>query len=285
MGKELSIVIIDYKSTDFAIRLISDLSRHLINIRYEIIVVDNDPRSGGAKKIKKAYRALKNLKVIKARKNLGFGAGNNLGAKAASGDYLLFLNPDMRVVDNSIEKMFDFLVKHAEIGALTCLLHQPDARTLQRHFFGRFQNLLTVFLRRQAGKMPATHDEFFYTDMVTGAALMVKREIFQRLGGFDEKFFMYLEDEDLCRRLSKADYKNAVFTEARLIHFEGKSSTSLQKKKYYYASQEYYWQKWYGGFLTAIMKVLRYPYILCQKIQMSRLPTRQAKSQCQINSK
>jgi len=283
-GIELSIIIVDYKSTDFVIKLISDLSKHLLTVRFEVIVVDNDSKSSAAGKIKKAHHNLKNLKIIKAEKNLGFGAGNNLGVKEASGEYLLFLNPDVKVVDDSIVKMLDFLVKHTEIGALTCLLYQPagaepacrtdrasagrrDAKNFQRHFFGRFQTLLTVLLRRQAGKIPIIHDEFFYCDMVTGAVMMIKSEIFQRLGGFDENFFMYIEDEDLCRRLVKADYKNAVLTSARLIHYEGQSSTSLEKKKYYYKSQDYYWQKHYGNFQTAIMKALRYPYILWQKMK------------------
>ena len=274
MDKELSIITVDYKSSDFTGNLIADLEKHLTGVSYEIIVVDNDPDGGGAKKIKKTQRK---IKIIKAKENRGFGAGNNLGAKSAKGKYLLFLNPDIKVVDDSIEKMLDFISKHAEIGALICLLYQRDAKTFQRHFFGRFQNLLTVLLRRQAGRLPAisdlssssltrgsTNSNFFYSDMVSGAAMMVKREIFERTGGFDENFFMYFEDEDLCRRLSDSGYKNAVLSTARLIHYEGQSSTSLKKKKFYYKSQNYYWQKHYGRFLTILMKILRAPYILLQ---------------------
>jgi len=288
MGKELSIIIVDYKSSDFIIKLISDLSKHLSNLTYEVRVVDNNPKGTGAKKITRAHHALKNLKIIKAKKNLGFGAGNNLGAKAAKGKYLLFLNPDIKIIDNSIERMLDFMVKHAEIGALTCLLYQPtfakaaadkrDGKTLQRHFFGDFQNFAGITIKRWRGREVDLSKDFFYTDMVTGAALMIRRNLFEKLGGFDEHFFMYIEDDDLCYRLKNLGYKNAVLTTARLIHYEGQSSTSLEKKKYYYQSQNYYWQKHYGRFQTALMKILRYPYILWQKIQMSRLPARQAKS-------
>ena len=264
MGKvELSIIIVDYKSSDFTIELISDLSKHLTSATYEVVVVDNDP-TGGAKKIKKAHPG---TKIIKAEKNLGFGAGNNLGAKAATGEYLLLLNPDIHLVDNSIEKMLDFISKHAEIGVLTCLLYGRDAKNLQRHFFGRFQTLSTILLRRQAGRLPVTHDEFFYCDMVTGAALMTRRKLFEKLGGFDENFFMYIEDDDLCRRAQNLGYKNAVLTTARLIHYEGQSSTSNEKKEFYYKSQNYYWQKHYGRFQTALMKILRYPYVWWQKMK------------------
>lgn len=281
---ELSIIIVDYKSADFTIDLISDLKKHLSNLTpaspaggYEVRVVDNNPQGNAAKKIKKAHPDARNLKIIKAKKNLGFAAGNNLAAKEAGGEYLLLLNPDIHLVDNSIEKMLDFVSKQAEIGALTCLLYQKDAKNLQRHFFGNFQSLATVLLRRQAGlpaealakagKMPATHDESFYCDMVTGAALMVRRKLFEEIGGFDENFFMYIEDEDFCRRLQNLGYKNAVLTTARLIHYEGQSSTSFEKKQFYYKSQDYYWQKHYGRFKTALMKIIRAPYVWYQKMK------------------
>lgn len=269
-GTELSIIIVDYKSSDFTIDLISDLKKHLSNVKYEIIVVDNDPDKDGGKKIK---GACPNINIIKAKKNLGFGAGNNLGAKAATGKYLLLLNPDIHLIDNSIEKMLDFISKHAEIGALTCLLYQRDAKSLQRHFFGRFQSFSTVILRRQAGHLSfpknrkSIDSNFFYTDMVTGAALMVRRKLFQEVGGFDQNFFMYIEDDDLCRRLFDLGLKNAVLTTARLIHYEGKSSTSFEKKQFYYQSQDYYWQKHYGSFQTTLMKIVRSPYLFWQKMK------------------
>ena len=113
MGKlELSIIIVDYKSSDFTIELIKNLQDKLSDLQYEIIVVDNNPNGEADKKIREAYKNFSNLKVLKAKKNLGFGAGNNLGAKEAKGEYLLLLNPDTKIVDISIQKMHDFLSMH-----------------------------------------------------------------------------------------------------------------------------------------------------------------------------
>ena len=264
-GIELSVIIVDYKSTDFTIRLVADLLTKLSKLRFEIIVVDNNPESRADKKIRGHFKD-DNLKVIKAKKNAGFGSGNNLGAVDATGEFLLLLNPDTEIVDGAIETMLNFLAKHPEIGALTPLIYQRDGKTLQRHFFGRFQTLANMLTRRQAGVMAKNPPKFFYAEMITAAALMIRSELFEKLSGFDQNFFMYLEDEDLCRRISKLGLKNAVLTSAKIIHLEGQSSTSFEKKKFYYKSQDYYWQKHYGRFLTVVMKIVRFPYIIFQRI-------------------
>jgi len=198
---------------------------------------------------------------------MGFGAGNNLGAKIAKGEYLLLLNPDIHLIDNSIEKMLDFLSRHSEIGALSPLLYQKDGKTLQKHFFGNFQSLVGITIKRWQGKEANLNADFFYTDMVSAATLMIKRELFEKVDGFDQNFFMYIEDDDLCRRISDLGYKNAVLCGAKVIHFEGQSSTSFEKKKYYYKSQNYYWQKHYGPAKTFLMKIFRVPYIWLQNIK------------------
>ncbi len=268
MGKlELSIIIVDYKSSDFTIDLIKNLHEKLYDLQYEIIVVDNNPINKADEKIREAYKNFSNLKVLKAKKNLGFGAGNNLGAKEAKGEYLLLLNPDTKIVDNSIQKMLDFLSKHPEVGALSPLLYQKDQKTLQKHFYGDFQSLAFVTIKRWKGNVPKKIEHnFFYVDMVSGAALMIRHLLFKKIDGFDENFFMYIEDDDLCRRVAELGLKNAVITSAKIIHFEGQSSTSMEKKKFYYKSQDYYWQKHYGLAMTQLMKVLRAPYIWWQRL-------------------
>ena len=264
---ELSIIIVDYNSSQFTIDLIKNLEEKLTDLRFEIIVVDNNPNSNDDKKIKETHKNLKKLEIIKAEKNLGFAAGNNIGAKKARGEYLLLLNPDTKIIDDSIQKMLDFIVKHPEIGALTPLLIQRDEKTLQRHFYGDFQSLSSVIIKRTRDRsLKGNGEDFFYVDMASGAALMIRRSIFKQVGGFDENFFMYIEDDDLCRRIAELGLKNAVMTSAKIIHFEGQSSTSMEKKKFYYKSQDYYWQKHYGPAMTQLMKILRAPYIWWQTL-------------------
>ncbi|MFA4995819.1 MAG: glycosyltransferase family 2 protein [Patescibacteria group bacterium] len=259
--KDLSIIIVHHKSKNITLDCIKSIREQIFGISHEVIVVDNSENT--------EYR-IQNTDISKIlgpstfcllpSANKGFGAGNNLGASKANGEYLLLLNPDTIVFDNSIEKMLSFIKKHDEIGALTCLLG-PDKKTLQKNFFGRFQSLLSVTFRHYNYQKVDLSREFFYTDIVTGAALMIKKEIFEKVGRFDERFFMYLEDDDLCKRLVDAGYKNAVLNTAKIIHLEGKSiSKNAERKKIYYQSQNLYWQKHNGLLPTIIMRVIRWPY-------------------------
>jgi len=266
---ELSIIIVDYKSQTFSLPLITDLRKQLKGIKFEIIVVDNYPDGNADDEFRKAFDADKRVKIIKAEKYNGYGSGNNLGAKEAGGKYLLLLNPDTKICDEAIEKMLDFLAKHGEIGALSPLIMQADGKNLQRDFFANYQRLTGITVKRwneKNAKIDKSGD-FFYVDMVTGASLLIRREIYQKIDGFDENFFMYIEDDDFCRRVAKLGYRNAVLKTAKIIHLEGKSSTPFARKKYYYKSQNYYWQKHYGRFQTILMKIIRWPYVLYQKVK------------------
>lgn len=251
---ELSIIIVDYNCRQYIKKCIESISRFL-NDNYEIIVVDNNSLENFTAEYEKLN---KQVKTFYLKENKGFGAANNFGAKQARGKYLLLLNPDTYLVDNSICSAISFLNFHPEIGAMTCLLYQDDEKTLQNNFFGNFQNLLTLIFKRKLSISPET--EYFYTDIVTGAALFIERKKFNQIHGFDENIFMYLEDDDLCKRLVKCGYKNAVYKKAKIIHLEGKSfKNNKTKKRMYYKSQNYYWKKHKGLIASLLMCFLRLP--------------------------
>lgn len=255
---KLSIIVVDYNSSKYIVPCLNSIKQFLSGIEFEVIIVDNcSPENHG----EEYKQILSNVKYFRLDQNLGFGGGNNYGAKQASGDYLLLLNPDTLLVDDSVQKMVSFLDFHDEIGALTCLLYN-DEKTMQKNFFGKFQSLGSLVLRHYNYQKIDQSKEFFYTDIVTGAAFMIKKERFLQAGGFDEKIFMYLEDDDLCKTLVDLGYKNAVLNTARIIHLEGKSAAARQRKIYYYESQDYYWRKHNGIFAALIMKIIRYPYKL-----------------------
>ena len=204
MKKDLSIIIVHHKSKDITLNCLKSIKENLSGVNFEIIIVDNSEKT--------EYR-IQNTDISKIfdtfifyllrSNNNGFGAANNLGEKQAKGEYLLLLNPDTLVFDNSIEKMLSFIKKHDEVGALTCLLG-PDDKKLQKDFFGKFQSLGSITIRKYYFNKIDQTGEFFYTGIVTGAAFMIKKDLFERIGGFDERFFMYLEDDDLCKRLVDA---------------------------------------------------------------------------------
>ena len=254
---KLSIIIIDFNSSQYIESCLKSLNGFAPSLPYEIIVVDNASLENHLESYKQINHVVKTYRLDK---NIGFGAANNFAVEQSTGEYILLLNPDTLIVDDSIDTMAKFLELHQEIGALTCLLYGKDKKTLQRHFFGKFQSLLGLTLRHYNYQKVEKDKEFFYTDIVTGACLMIRRDLFKKVGRFDENIFMYLEDDDLCKRLVDYGYKNAVLNAAKIIHLEGKSSNRREKKKYYFASQNYYWQKHNGYFATLMMKALRFPF-------------------------
>ena len=262
---ELSIILVDYKSKTLLFESLKSIKEHVKNISYEIIVVDNNQEQESKIFDNELHAILPTANcLLLTADNRGFGFANNLAAKNAKGEYLLLLNPDTLIYDDSINKMLTFIKNHDEIGALSCLMG-PDKKTLQKNFFGKFQSLASVTIRRYNYQKIDTSKSFFFTDIVTGACLMIKKEVYDKTGGFDEKFFMYLEDDDLCKRLVDAGYKNAILNTARIIHLEGKSiSKNAERKKVYYKSQDLYWQKHNGTVPTLIMKLLRWPLKILQ---------------------
>ncbi len=253
---KLSIIIVDYNSSSQIKACLNSILEFRPDFDFEIIIVDNASTENHLNDYEKISDTVSTFRLDK---NLGFGGGNNFGAGRAKGEYLLLLNPDTLIIDDSIQKMCTFAQGHHEIGALTCLLYQEDEKTLQKNFFGAFQSLAGLTFRRYNYKKIDPKKEFFYTEIVTGAALMIRRSLFEEIEGFDEEFFMYLEDDDLCKRLADKGYKNAVLSTAKIIHLEGKSSTNKQKKKWYYNSQDYFWKKHYGVGPSMIMKIIRWP--------------------------
>jgi len=248
---DLSIIIVNYFTSSYLSKCLRTLYEHTKGLNFEVIIVDNSASPNELAKLKKLEKLYGSLKIIADSRNSGFGAGNNLGVKYAKVKYLLLLNPDTEIVDDSIGKMLKFLKYHKEIGALTCLLYQKDKKTLQRAFFGKFQNLSTLTIRRYNYQKVDIGQEFFYTDIVTGAALMMKKSLYEKLDGFDERFFMYLEDDDLCKRLYDLGYKN-----------EGASATKKTRSKYYFESQKLFFRKHNGLLATLALRLLRFPYRL-----------------------
>lgn len=263
--KDLSIIIVHHKDTAITLDCLRSIEKNVRGISYEVVMVDNSQKLENRIKNSELGKILSAPHSLLPTSNNGFGPANNLAAKKANGEYLLLLNPDTLIFDDSIQKMLSFIKKHDEIGALTCLLG-PDKKKLQTDFFGTFQSLGSITIRKYYFNKIDQTGEFFYTGIVTGAAFMIKKDLFEEIGGFDERFFMYLEDDDLCKRLVDAGYKNAVLSTAKIIHLEGKSiSKNKDRKRIYYRSQDLYWQKHNGFLPTLIMRIIRFPYKLIKQ--------------------
>lgn len=265
---KLSIIIINHNTPDLVYNCVRSIKKYLHNISYEIIVVDNGSKEGlrvqdlGLGKVLPTA----DCQLLALKENLGFGKGNNLGAKKAKGQYLWFLNSDTLLIDSSIEKLLDFLDQKKEIGIASPILYNDiECKKIQPFFFAKFQSLSNLIIRRNRPKMidPSTGEEFFETDVVVGASLFIKKEIFDKVGGFDKNIFMFFEDDDLCFRVKKLGFRVVVYCRSKIVHLQGKSiNKNSSRKTLYYQSQAYFWNKHYGFFPTLIMRILRWPYKL-----------------------
>ncbi|MDD5625873.1 MAG: glycosyltransferase family 2 protein [Patescibacteria group bacterium] len=255
----ISIIIVNYNAQDWLEDCLRSILKYSADIKLEIIVIDNNSTDESKKFIREKFST---IKLIESDKNSGFGQANNQAAEIATGDILFFLNPDTLIQENIFQKIINAFEQDSKIGIVAPQLVLPD-NSLQPWAYGKEEGIMGIIKNKfknnlSAHQLANLSAEF---DWVSGAALAIRRDIFEKINGFDEKFFMYFEDKDLCLRVKKLDYKIAVLPDAKIIHFGGKSSGGdKQRKKLYYQSQNYFWRKHYGFFKSVLMRLIRWPY-------------------------
>jgi GT2 family glycosyltransferase len=195
----------------------------------ELILVDNDSRDGVPPAIERAHAHDARLKVIYNRKNMGFGPAVNVGAKQALGHSLLVLNPDCIVQDDDLHRLLAILAdrpKAGLIGAVVCDDDgRPDPASWRRDPLLR-RSLNSMFGRggEKVNMEQAIPAEVIEVEAVSGALMLLTREMFQRVGGFDEEYFLHCEDLDLCRRVRDIGYQVLLAGDIRVHHGKGSSS-------------------------------------------------------------
>ena len=227
---KLSIVILTFNTKDLTcecLRSISELyEKELKSGEFEIILVDNASIDKTADAVLNLKPKIPNLKVIQNKENVGFSKGNNIGVKNAVGEFVLFLNSDTQVKDKGLLKMAEFLDNNKHIGILGGKLENADGST--QASVGKFYSILNLFILLfgggRAGLLRSSPARISKVDWVSGACLMVKRETFEKIGRFEEKLFMYMEDQELCFRAKKAGYKTYYYPFISLLHKERGSS-------------------------------------------------------------
>lgn len=225
---DLSIIILSFNTKELTIACINSIiaqyKQELDNSQFEIVVVDNASTDATAEAVEKLKTS--NVKLIKSAENLGFSKGCNLGAKNASGEYLLFLNSDTEIKDQGFVKMVDFLRKNPNVGILGGALKNEDGSA--QPSTGKFYNLFNLFLAmaglERMGFLRESPRQIKKVDWVMGASLMTSRKIFEKIGGFEKELFMYAEDMELCYRANKKGFSTYFFPEVMLFHKERGSS-------------------------------------------------------------
>ncbi|HOZ95334.1 MAG TPA: glycosyltransferase family 2 protein [Niabella sp.] len=237
----LSIIYINYNSTDFILQSIKSLYQYGLNIPHEIIVVNNSPEDLSVIEIKKNFE---NTLLLETGYNAGFARANNCGLELASGDIVLLLNPDTYVVDNSIEQLY-LSFSSSDLGAATLQLYFEDGSKQLSAFYnvkGGLNTLLplpgvgTILRKINNGlRIKKTYadtetPQMVEVDWIHGACLMFRKEILKITGSLDEDFFLYSEEIEWCGRIKK-QYKIGFYNYYKLIHLEGKSSGQLFNNK------------------------------------------------------
>lgn len=180
-------------------------------ISYEVFVVDNASKDDSPMLIKRDFPW---IILIKNRENLGFAKANNKALKHSKGRYVYFLNPDTQVKEGAFETMVSFMDVHPEVGLAGSRLVNPDGSpqpSVEEHYPGERQ------ARRDLSGLKGN------IAWVMGASMIARKEILDRLGGFDERYFLYGEDQDLCLEIRKAGWIIGFIPEAVVVHWEGQS--------------------------------------------------------------
>ncbi|MDD5172640.1 MAG: glycosyltransferase family 2 protein [Patescibacteria group bacterium] len=233
---ELSIIILNYNHKNLLKNCLKSLQEASIKSSYELIITDNGSNDQSQEFLSQLKKGNSEIKVIFNSKNLGYSRANNQAIKLAQGKYILILNPDIIVFPQSIDKLKEFLQENSQVGVVGPQLLNPD-KSIQ-YSCCRFPNLLTPLLRRTfLGCRPwfkkelghylmfdFDHQQTREVDWLIGASLMIKKEVFEKVGLFDERYFAYFEDVDFCRRVREAGFKVIYFPQTQMIHFHQRLS-------------------------------------------------------------
>ncbi len=229
---DLSIIILNYNTKDLILECISSIRQQykdqFDNEKFEIIVVDNNSTDESLSFLRK-FR-FNGFNLIETKENLGFSNGCNLGAKNAKGEYLLFLNSDTQIKDQGFLKMFNFLKDKEKIGILGGKLKNADGSSqLSGGKFYNIPNLLLMLLGMEKfASLRQSPNKIQKIDWVSGACLMVKKSVFEKIGGFEKNIFMYMEDMELCFKAKKRGLDTYFYPEIMLYHKElGSSNRSF----------------------------------------------------------
>lgn len=260
----ISIITLNYKKKELTIACLTSLYEQFVQDfmqdKIELIIVDNDSQDDSVDVLNQEItnKGYKNVQVIANDTNAGFGAGCNKGAATALGEYLLFLNNDTIVKDKSIFEMAHYLATHSEASILGGQMKNFDG-TLQP-CAGTFYTLWPAFLLlvggHKIGLLDKSPKQVKKVDWVKGGMMMVRKEIFKRLGGFDEKIFMYIEDMELCYRASQAGYAVYFYPTATVLHKEQGSSNKTFAIVNIYKNLLYFYKKHRSQNEYVIMKTM-----------------------------
>ncbi|MDR3609545.1 MAG: glycosyltransferase, partial [Ignavibacteriaceae bacterium] len=273
---DLSIIIVNYNVKEFLQNLLHSISKSSDQITREIIIIDNASDDGSVEFIKDNFP---DVNLISNKTNLGFSKANNIGMKIAKGKYILLINPDTLISEDTFEIMTAFFEENPNVGLAGCKILNPDG-TLQlacrRSFpgpwtsFCKVTGLSNLFPQNKLfARYNLTYldpDSTYEVDAISGSFMMFRKEVYDKIGGLDEMFFMYGEDLDFCYRVQKSGYKVFYVHSAQIIHYKGESTkrSDLDETRIFYNAMHLFVKKHLSS--SVIVGIILQSAILFRKL-------------------
>ena len=247
---KLSVIIVNYNVTNLLRNCLHSIEKYVSMIHYEVIVADNLSTDESWKVLIEEFPKVKFLAL---EENFGFAKANNLAIKNALGEYILILNPDTEIESNDIKTLLDFADSKENFGCLGVRMHDangnflPESKRSVPDMFNSFEKLFTGF-KKNNSKSYYRNDigefDVAEVEVITGAFFLCKKAVYEKVGGLDEKYFMYGEDVDLCYTLLQNGFRNYYYGEISILHHKGESTIK----------DEVYLERFYGAMQIFIDK-------------------------------
>ena len=262
---KVSIIIVNYNTKELTKQCLQSVFEKTQDIDFEVIVVDNASHDGSQKMLKEEFT---NVRLVENPENIGFGRANNEGIKIAKGQNVFLLNPDTILINNAVKTLSDYLDKNKNVAICGGNLFDEEmkpAHSFSNHFISIFYEIDLFTLNGLSKIIYGKNRNFNHTKKnlevacIVGADLMIKKTVFDQVGGFDPDFFMYHEEQELCLRVKKNGYKIVSVPESNIIHLEGKSFTcNLNRLKRQLEARNLFYKKTHSSFYKYIADSIFY---------------------------
>ena len=264
---DLSVVIVNYQTFELTKNTINSIFEYEYPFSYEILVVDNASTDDSLEKLKEYFKD--KITFIASRENNGFAAGNNQALKIAKGKYVLLLNSDTIVWENTLENIYNYMEKNTDVGAAGCrvLLENGELDKACKRSFPNVKNSFFRLFHIPTNSKDDNYnldnlpdDEIYEIDCLTGAFMFIRKAALDEIGFLDETFFMYGEDIDLCYRIKQANWKIIYYGKSKITHLKGASSKKQKSKLIYefYRAMYIYYKKHHAQESSFITNIIVY---------------------------
>lgn len=249
---KVSVIIVHYQVADLLKKCIQSIQNYFLAFDYEIIVVDNQSLDPSWKSL---INDFPDVNFIALEDNLGFSKANNLGVKHAKGDYIYILNPDTEIEGDYFKEILDFADQQSRFGSLGLRMHNaeglflPESKRSVPALVNSFEKLFTKLSNNSKNyyRNDIGETDIAEVEIMTGANLLMKKSVYEDVGGFDERYFMYGEDIDLCYTILKKGYRNFYYGRYAILHHKGESTVK----------DEVYLSRFFGAMDLFIKKYYR----------------------------